>query len=117
MLPSVISPIPPRVFSVVAVSLDRKSTRLNSSHLAISYAVFCLNKMTRAPEGVCGSEDVTITCADDDDRVAVAHADTSGQALVTIAFCEHGYLWCIVFFRLDGHPSCLPSSPPPPAAG
>src|SRR5256885_15661916 len=23
---------------------DRKSTRLNSSHLAISYAVFCLNK-------------------------------------------------------------------------
>src|SRR5690625_5366549 len=25
-------------------SLDRKSTRLNSSHVAISYAVFCLNK-------------------------------------------------------------------------
>src|SRR5437899_4041240 len=24
--------------------LDRKSTRLNSSHLGISYAVFCLNK-------------------------------------------------------------------------
>src|SRR2546426_4451257 len=28
----------------VAVSLDRKSTRLNSSHLVISYAVFCLKK-------------------------------------------------------------------------
>src|SRR5258705_2522622 len=26
------------------VSLDRKSTRLNSSHLGISYAVFCLEK-------------------------------------------------------------------------
>src|SRR5256885_11167768 len=25
-------------------SLDRKSTRLNSSHLVISYAVFCLEK-------------------------------------------------------------------------
>src|SRR5690625_277027 len=25
---------------------DRKSTRLNSSHVAISYAVFCLNKQT-----------------------------------------------------------------------
>src|SRR5690625_3398951 len=25
-------------------SLDRKSTRLNSSHVAISYAVFCLRK-------------------------------------------------------------------------
>src|SRR5256885_9723717 len=29
--------------------LDRKSTRLNSSHLVISYAVFCLKKKTRAP--------------------------------------------------------------------
>src|SRR5256885_5522921 len=27
-------------------SLDRKSTRLNSSHLVISYAVFCLKKKT-----------------------------------------------------------------------
>src|SRR5690625_5367927 len=26
--------------------LDRKSTRLNSSHVAISYAVFCLQKKT-----------------------------------------------------------------------
>src|SRR5690625_6559158 len=26
------------------VGLDRKSTRLNSSHVAISYAVFCLKK-------------------------------------------------------------------------
>src|SRR5262245_65063119 len=26
------------------VALDRKSTRLNSSHLGISYAVFCLKK-------------------------------------------------------------------------
>src|SRR5256885_5355840 len=27
-------------------TLDRKSTRLNSSHLVISYAVFCLKKKT-----------------------------------------------------------------------
>src|SRR5690554_7412564 len=27
-----------------AVDLDRKSTRLNSSHVRISYAVFCLKK-------------------------------------------------------------------------
>src|SRR2546426_4584239 len=27
-----------------ALQLDRKSTRLNSSHLVISYAVFCLKK-------------------------------------------------------------------------
>src|SRR5256885_13326824 len=29
---------------------DRKSTRLNSSHLVISYAVFCLNKQTTKTE-------------------------------------------------------------------
>src|SRR5256885_10896899 len=28
---------------------DRKSTRLNSSHLVISYAVFCLKKKRRLP--------------------------------------------------------------------
>src|SRR5690625_6787710 len=31
---------------------DRKSTRLNSSHVAISYAVFCLKKKTtKTPQG------------------------------------------------------------------
>src|SRR2546426_5749881 len=29
------------------VNQDRKSTRLNSSHLVISYAVFCLKKKTQ----------------------------------------------------------------------
>src|SRR5262245_63863307 len=28
----------------ISMSADRKSTRLNSSHLGISYAVFCLKK-------------------------------------------------------------------------
>src|SRR5256885_9945635 len=38
----------PRLAAIVSyVSTDRKSTRLNSSHLVISYAVFCLKqKMT-----------------------------------------------------------------------
>src|SRR5205807_10275392 len=44
--------LPPRLWyrmlasarEVGLVDLDRKSTRLNSSHLVISYAVFCLNK-------------------------------------------------------------------------
>src|SRR5439155_24616027 len=30
---------------------DRKSTRLNSSHVAISYAVFCLKKKKRSFDG------------------------------------------------------------------
>src|SRR3712207_8147923 len=34
----------PRVDAVVLTEEDRKSTRLNSSHANISYAVFCLKK-------------------------------------------------------------------------
>src|SRR5256885_12281252 len=37
------APIPP--------TQDRKSTRLNSSHLVISYAVFCLKKKNRHQGG------------------------------------------------------------------
>src|SRR5256885_7950365 len=39
------------VASACLCGLDRKSTRLNSSHLVISYAVFCLKKKnnTSAP--------------------------------------------------------------------
>src|SRR2546426_3026500 len=32
------------IFGLPFDSIDRKSTRLNSSHLVISYAVFCLKK-------------------------------------------------------------------------
>src|SRR5438132_10425333 len=33
---------------------DRKSTRLNSSHTVISYAVFCLKKKNNTVEGLVG---------------------------------------------------------------
>src|SRR5690554_7576269 len=33
-----------RPWQYVSLSIDRKSTRLNSSHVRISYAVFCLKK-------------------------------------------------------------------------
>src|SRR5690625_6376497 len=36
------------------IQTDRKSTRLNSSHVAISYAVFCLKKKKK-------NEDINIT--------------------------------------------------------
>src|SRR5699024_11923553 len=34
-------------YSIVQEEIDRKSTRLNSSHVSISYAVFCLKKKTK----------------------------------------------------------------------
>src|SRR3989442_9804026 len=39
--------------------IDRKSTRLNSSHVRISYAVFCLKKKKHAYIIVIGSKHIT----------------------------------------------------------
>src|SRR5690625_4821466 len=45
--PNITIKVPMTLEGLKAVkALDRKSTRLNSSHVAISYAVFCLNKKT-----------------------------------------------------------------------
>src|SRR5205807_3405399 len=43
------------------LALDRKSTRLNSSHLVISYAVFCLQKKT-VPVIMPKPDVVALTC-------------------------------------------------------
>src|SRR5204863_8585459 len=37
----------------LAAGIDRKSTRLNSSHVEISYAVFCLKKKKLFEQGSC----------------------------------------------------------------
>src|SRR5699024_12369526 len=38
-----LSDMPVNIRDLYEIRLDRKSTRLNSSHVSISYAVFCLN--------------------------------------------------------------------------
>src|SRR5256885_2904133 len=50
-----------------AREIDRKSTRLNSSHLVISYAVFCLKKKKRVDRHV----DVVEQHSDDSDTCRV----------------------------------------------
>src|SRR5437773_6140638 len=47
-------PVTPLVITVTAVSpaRDRKSTRLNSSHITISYAVFCLKKKKKQKSNI-----------------------------------------------------------------
>src|SRR5690349_23565251 len=42
----------PITMSVVSVTTDRKSTRLNSSHVEISYAVFCLKKKKKKEQNI-----------------------------------------------------------------
>src|SRR5258705_6410625 len=41
--------------------IDRKSTRLNSSHLGISYAVFCLQKKTNRDPSIHTSKIINAT--------------------------------------------------------
>src|SRR5690625_833186 len=41
--------------------IDRKSTRLNSSHVAISYAVFCLKKKNKQTGETSGADDARET--------------------------------------------------------
>src|SRR5438067_2777417 len=41
--------------------VDRKSTRLNSSHVSISYAVFCLKKKIKITADYCGLWNVGFT--------------------------------------------------------
>src|SRR5256885_11763226 len=48
---------------------DRKSTRLNSSHLVISYAVFCLKKKKKRED--------TENCKTDDYNIMIDAASTS----------------------------------------
>src|SRR5688572_31053968 len=36
------------IFGFMSITIDRKSTRLNSSHSQISYAVFCLKKKIKS---------------------------------------------------------------------
>src|SRR5471030_2390981 len=51
----------------MAAASDRKSTRLNSSHLGISYAVFCLKKkkvVFNGHGGFTGPHSISVTGSD-----------------------------------------------------
>src|SRR5436309_4070231 len=51
----------PRLWVVTRGTQDRKSTRLNSSHVKISYAVFCLKKKK------------DVVCEEREEHKAIAH--------------------------------------------
>src|SRR5437879_6879866 len=56
-----------QAFLCLSHGRDRKSTRLNSSHRCISYAVFCLKKKNDKRHGN-ELQDITTTCTDGDIR-------------------------------------------------
>src|SRR3712207_7672578 len=57
--PSVPEPAAPSDVPPINAAPDRKSTRLNSSHANISYAVFCLKKKKTKPETAAGTPPTT----------------------------------------------------------
>src|ERR1039457_904581 len=92
---------------------DRKSTRLNSSHLVISYAVFCLKKKKK----------ITAQQAGVDRVMAVRPTPAREAPPLVIAECERlaGALQCadlaygtsfFFFFKKAAGPRNLPFPPP-----
>src|SRR5690606_40399346 len=67
----------PPIPSEVVLPLDRKSTRLNSSHVKISYAVFCVKKKGLQHLGLVAEWATThcVACVED---IRIAQKDNQG---------------------------------------
>src|SRR5688572_11424046 len=94
--------------------IDRKSTRLNSSHSQISYAVFCLKMIPRPPRStlfpyttlfrsragggidVCGLATHRLRCAQHRSLICLADHDVRGGQVAKdqrACQCSHGGRW------------------------
>src|SRR5256885_5140911 len=75
-------------------SQDRKSTRLNSSHLVISYAVFCLKKKkeeyTGQPVEGEGDDGVLMVMVDDGHENMTCAGALVGNVGVAVAGDDNG---------------------------
>src|ERR1039457_18095 len=119
MLPIVDKPIiqygvEEAIHSGIQNIIDRKSTRLNSSHLVISYAVFCLkkkntkNNQTKLDRRLLRRDHTaTLLC-----RVRVPSRLLPADTLVRRD--PSVLVFFFFFFFKGGAPHLLPPSPPPP---
>src|ERR1017187_6520039 len=85
------------MYLVCGFCFDRKSTRLNSSHRCISYAVFCLKKkspISNSAMSVNGEEDV-----------ATEHASLSLVSSLTPRLTRHLRTHFFFFLRKGRPPS------------
>src|SRR3954467_11637162 len=93
---------------------DRKSTRLNSSHTIISYAVFCLKKKNKRRDSK--QRDILLDAHTINQRTAVYRSVAVGRS------CSHSPAGLLLvftsslffFFKDPAPPRILPFSPPPP---
>src|SRR3954466_6703760 len=93
---------------------DRKSTRLNSSHTIISYAVFCLKKKKRQKrcarheEAAVGPRGATTGAVRAGHATCCAPSPFAGRVFHRSAVCS------LFFFNRRGPPGIFPFSPPRP---
>src|SRR3954467_756935 len=101
------------VFCLEKFRSDRKSTRLNSSHTIISYAVFCLQKEellgTVTPDPAARLARATLLAAPPA-PAARAGGETRAAAQIPLA----GVRIVDVFFLYRPDPPTPPPFPPPP---
>src|SRR3989337_1480163 len=64
---------------------DRKSTRLNSSHGSISYAVFCLKKKKNKPKTTSQASATTVA----------GHGVSSTSLLTSLCLTSHCSIGCV----------------------
>src|ERR1022692_1636246 len=81
--------------------IDRKSTRLNSSHLVISYAVFCLKKQILPHKDHRG-------------HLIAPTSDPPASSLTNqapVIRCPQRSFGCVFFFFMDRAPTGTPTLP------
>src|ERR1035438_9396887 len=83
---------------------DRKSTRLNSSHLGISYAVFCLKKKKKKQESI----NTILSEARIDDSVTSAYRRPGERPMRHVHHCSSvstlRQFFCFFFFLMRRRP-------------
>src|SRR3954462_212655 len=98
--------------AVQKCALDRKSTRLNSSHTIISYAVFCLKKNNTPYQDPTPGRHATYT---DLRESHLPHPPTHSPDSWLLPLCPPllSIPSLFFFFLKDGAPPNFPPFPPP----
>src|SRR3954463_9482237 len=94
---------------------DRKSTRLNSSHTIISYAVFCLKKKRKKKKSKHNREE-EVTQRTHRRKARPSHSPPRYTARHCPSWCLASLRSSMLFFlKYGAAPEILPSSPPLPS--
>src|ERR1035438_5945662 len=95
--------------------LDRKSTRLNSNHLGISYAVFCLKKKKKTHKKIPNMTTPYIGFIVSNRNTQLDHSERCLYTPLVLSIASISECSCFFFFLKErGPPQFPPFSPPPP---